>query len=571
MSVSSPTIDITSEAFALRLANLLRATRLEHGLSFRALARMSEGRFTREQIREFEEGTITLDEELVDAIAGLYAADLGTILPSRLPVSINAGVISAGGVDASFAAKNATSLLTAYLRLIRTMRRQKKAPMIALRREDIEVLAEYLDESGETIVDRLTALMGATLTQRTAMATMFATGAIIIGLAGSTAARAPDTSATAAPRAAGSRPAVVVTTTTPALANDAVDTTVPVTPSAATASSETATTETATTDVATSDVPATEAATPVVTPATDAVTPSTTAHPAATHPATTPTTATTSAPDDAATPTTVDAAAAATTVVADDAPPTTDDLSWLDGDGTTQIPTSANVPVDDTVPDTTADGSTTNADDTPPVPTDSSTTVTTPVTDTTVPAGDVATDTPPVPSYGGSTQTLMASDAPVPTEAVGFVAESAVRMQAGQDGPVQSRRAAQQEKQQRRAERKNAVAVRRIQSRADAAIERTTNRIYAEADDERVAALQVVYARADAAIARAAERIYLNGRNAKSDAVMASVREEVLARAADDKDAVLDRIYTRADADRNAAVTTIRNQAQQALEGLGLV
>ena len=177
MPASPTTIDIESDVFALRLANLLRATRTTNGGTYRGLARASDGRFTREQLRQLEEGTAPVDEEVVELVSALYGADLGTILPNRLPVSIASGVISAGGVRASFVATNATSLLTAYLRLIRSMRRQKKAPMIALRREDIEVLAEYLHEPGETIVDRLTALMGATLTQRTALAmTCWTTG-----------------------------------------------------------------------------------------------------------------------------------------------------------------------------------------------------------------------------------------------------------------------------------------------------------------------------------------------------------------------------------------------------------
>lgn len=200
MAASTPIIDIESDVFALRLATLLRSTRVAHGRSLRALARASDGRYTPDQLRVVEAGGPALSEEQVEALSALYGADLGTILPSRLPVAITGGVISAGGVTATFVATNSTSLLTAYLRLIRAMRRQKKAPMIVLRRDDIDVIADYLDESGEVVLDRLTALMGVTLTQRTAMATMFATGAIVIGLAGSSAARAPETASSPVPR-----------------------------------------------------------------------------------------------------------------------------------------------------------------------------------------------------------------------------------------------------------------------------------------------------------------------------------------------------------------------------------
>jgi hypothetical protein len=177
----------------MRFANLLRATRLEHGTSFRSLVKAGGQQWTKDQLRQIEDGLLTLDESMVESVSMAYGADLGSILPSRLAVDIvEDGVISAGGVRAVFIPHNETSLLTAYLRLIRTMRRQRKAPMIALRRDDIEVLAAHLEMPGETVVDRLTALMGATLHQRTAIASMFAMGAVVIGLAGATVAGAPD-------------------------------------------------------------------------------------------------------------------------------------------------------------------------------------------------------------------------------------------------------------------------------------------------------------------------------------------------------------------------------------------
>lgn len=177
----------------MRFANLLRATRLEHGTSFRSLVKAGAQQWTKEQLKQIEEGLLTLDETMVESVSMAYGADLASILPSRLAVDIvEDGVIAAGGVRAVFVPHNETSLLTAYLRLIRTMRRQRKTPMIALRRDDIEVLAAHLDVPGERVVDRLTGLMGATLHQRTAIASMFAMGAVVIGLAGATVAGAPD-------------------------------------------------------------------------------------------------------------------------------------------------------------------------------------------------------------------------------------------------------------------------------------------------------------------------------------------------------------------------------------------
>jgi len=91
----------------------------------------------------------------------------------------------------SFDPLDGTSLLTAYLRLVRRVRRQQSAPEITLRRDDIVVIAEHLASSPEVVIDRLGALMGATRAQRVAMASLFASGALVIGLVGTAAADAP--------------------------------------------------------------------------------------------------------------------------------------------------------------------------------------------------------------------------------------------------------------------------------------------------------------------------------------------------------------------------------------------
>ncbi|MFZ4719901.1 MAG: hypothetical protein ACOYMR_10775, partial [Ilumatobacteraceae bacterium] len=184
MSDTVAVMEIGSEAFAKRLANLMVATRSKDGRSVRQLARASEGRFSKRDLKALEEGTIPLDDDLVEVVAELYGCDLGVILPTRLPVTIAGGIISAGGVSAAFEPNNSTALLEAYLKLVRSMRRQHQAPAVDLRRDDIEVLAGFLHQPGETIVERLAALMGASRSQRAAMAGLFASGAMVIGLVG---------------------------------------------------------------------------------------------------------------------------------------------------------------------------------------------------------------------------------------------------------------------------------------------------------------------------------------------------------------------------------------------------
>ena len=183
----SAMIEITSSAFAPRFANLLVATRQRSGLTHRAIIRASGGELTRRQLVAIEAAEWPLDERTVEIVSECYSADLGSILPTRLPVAVRSGTVTAGGVFVAFSPTDSTSLLTAYLTLVRQLRRQKKAPAIELRRADIDVLAEYLGQAGEVVVSRLGALMRASRTQRTAMAALFASGAVVIGLVSSVA------------------------------------------------------------------------------------------------------------------------------------------------------------------------------------------------------------------------------------------------------------------------------------------------------------------------------------------------------------------------------------------------
>lgn len=578
MAATSPTIDIESDVFARRLANLLRATRLDKGRSLRALAKSSDGRFTSVQLRQFEEGGTGLDEDLVQALSALYGADLGTILPSRLPVAIAGGVISAGGVTATFVATNSTSLLTAYLRLIRSMRRQKKAPMIVLRREDIVVIAEYLDEPGETIIDRLTALMGATLTQRTAMATMFATGAIVIGLAGSTAARAPETAGTSGTKPAAPVAEVVAADEVVAAAPDTTvvgaDEAMPV-PVPAVGFEEAAQQS----DHAIDRSPVAEAVTETTLAAA-----SPTASPTTVAVAVADATAAVAAP-------TTDPVAVADAAAAepDVTPPTVVDT------GDVVIPDlpygDAVVLEDPASSTTTADAATDAPPSVPPVVATGS--PSTPGSDeapvTSGPVVPVVGEIPVVVEIPAVEIPEVASEAPVPVRTLSLVGQAPLaemsvvapsaqppvaRVADAKAGAAErttevKRTKRDTTKRDKRAAALVAAKVARIDSKAVAAIERATNRIYIEADEERVAALKVIYARAEAAITRASGLIYANGGGANAHTTMAGVKEEIYARADADKDALLDRIYSRADADRAAAVQVIEERAAAARAASG--
>ncbi|MFZ9629947.1 MAG: hypothetical protein ACO3C1_11420 [Ilumatobacteraceae bacterium] len=224
-------VDIASSAFAKRLANLMVATRHERRLTVGGMARRSGGRFSKRDLRAWEAGERLLDESTVLQLTGLYGCDAQAILPARLPIVVEFGRISAGGVSAPFEPLSSTSLLEAYLRLVRSLRRQKSAPAVELRRDDIEILAHYLQEKGEIVVERLGALMGATRSQRTAMAGLFATGAVVIGLVGTAAAggNSPDVgTGTPVPGSRVPTPTQATPPTLPALVETNTPVTVPV-------------------------------------------------------------------------------------------------------------------------------------------------------------------------------------------------------------------------------------------------------------------------------------------------------------------------------------------------------
>lgn len=181
-------IDITSSAFAVRLANLLVATRKGRGQSRLALSMASHGRFGYADIRDHERARRTLDEATIDDLVQLYGCDLGTILPSRLPILVTEHEVSAGGVHQSYAGGEPDALLVAYLHVVRTLRRQRHTPVVDLRRDDLEILAEYLREPRESVLHRLATLMNATQRKRVAMTGVLASGAAVIGLVGVVAA-----------------------------------------------------------------------------------------------------------------------------------------------------------------------------------------------------------------------------------------------------------------------------------------------------------------------------------------------------------------------------------------------
>ena len=178
----SGSVDVASEAFARRLATLLREHRRADGVGLGTLARRSDRRFTTRELRAIESGRVHVTD--ATDLAALYGADLASILPARMAIAVDpAGQIITAGVAEAFEPADTTSMLTAYLRLIRRLRGAERDPVVALRRDDVDALAAVLDEPGERVIDRLGELMGATQAQRKVMVGLFVSGAVVVGLA----------------------------------------------------------------------------------------------------------------------------------------------------------------------------------------------------------------------------------------------------------------------------------------------------------------------------------------------------------------------------------------------------
>lgn len=109
----------------------------------------------------------------------------------RVELTIEAQrTLRAGDRRSSFDPHDETSLLLSYLRLVRAARHQRRAPAIELRRADLEILAGHLGSDPATVLERLGALMGASVAQRRALVAMLASGAAVLTLAAGTAAAA---------------------------------------------------------------------------------------------------------------------------------------------------------------------------------------------------------------------------------------------------------------------------------------------------------------------------------------------------------------------------------------------
>ena len=149
-------IDITSAVFIRRFAALLSTHRQRTKQYIWRLSRRSDGRYSVEDLQDIEAGLWPVDEDDIHALLELYGTDLDSLLPPRVRLHIDpTGKVAANGTEKPFDPTQPMGLLSAYLELVRTLRDQLDRTVIELRREDVEVLADHLEDLGSSVVLQL--------------------------------------------------------------------------------------------------------------------------------------------------------------------------------------------------------------------------------------------------------------------------------------------------------------------------------------------------------------------------------------------------------------------------------
>ena len=178
-------IEMASPVFVRHLAARLVSKRRRNRRPLWLAATRSKGRFTSRDLRDAEAGLLALDATTVTDLAATYGIDVVTLLPTtRTGLVIGPdGLISAGGISLAFEPGDSTSLAASYFRLVRTLRAVDEDAPLPLRRRDVEVMDQYLLNTGTPSFD-LSAVLSLVDAERRVTVASIVAGAAAIGLAG---------------------------------------------------------------------------------------------------------------------------------------------------------------------------------------------------------------------------------------------------------------------------------------------------------------------------------------------------------------------------------------------------
>jgi Helix-turn-helix domain len=147
---------------AWRLGALLRSAREASGRDEIDLAADSD-RFSADELRAIEQGELTLDDDEIDALVGLYGVERDVLVPDRheLVVDLDHLELAAAGHTQALAgtAPTAEEVLGTYLTLVYTLRAAEPGTPVRLRQADVDVLARALALAVPEVEQRLEGLM----------------------------------------------------------------------------------------------------------------------------------------------------------------------------------------------------------------------------------------------------------------------------------------------------------------------------------------------------------------------------------------------------------------------------
>jgi transcriptional regulator with XRE-family HTH domain len=166
-------VDSVSPSYAKRLGEHLRAVREGKGLSLSAVARASDREFKAAALGNYERGERAISVPRLARLARIYGVPVDALLPdidspdlaSDLAFAPRPGSASAAVDDGDNVTIDLTQLekvsepevdlLSRYLRMIETQRRDFNGRMLTIRRDDIRAIGYICGQGARQLVRRL--------------------------------------------------------------------------------------------------------------------------------------------------------------------------------------------------------------------------------------------------------------------------------------------------------------------------------------------------------------------------------------------------------------------------------
>jgi len=171
-----------------RLGALLVQRRTAKGLEIGEIAERSNGIFTTSYLESAERGRVTLDDQVIGLLVGLYEVNAGPIVPPRseLILDIDQRVLRVGDAAVNFDSLHAEDVLKRYVSLIYMLRGQEPGSDLVLRDRDLDVLGKSLGYAEPDLRSEISGLIAAPDAVQQAKAVsrgkMVAAAGLLVGL-----------------------------------------------------------------------------------------------------------------------------------------------------------------------------------------------------------------------------------------------------------------------------------------------------------------------------------------------------------------------------------------------------